>query len=127
MIEEFKEFINQGNLVDMAVAFVMGTAFAAVMDSLVNDILMQIIAAIFGQPDFSGITIHWGKQLASGAYEHQIMIGAFINALITFLIIGFAMFLVVKAYNSLKKDEAEDAPDEVQLLTEIRDALKTKG
>lgn len=120
MIKEFKDFINQGNLVDMAVAFVMGTAFAALMDSLVNNILMQIIAMIFGKPDFGNLYVTINNA--------QIQYGAFLNAVITFLIIGFAMFIVVKAYNALKKsEEEEDGPDEVELLTEIRDALKARG
>lgn len=119
MIKEFKEFINQGNLVDMAVAFVLGTAFAAVVDSFVNNILMQIVAMIFGKPDFSNLYVTINNA--------QIQYGSFLNAVIMFLIIGFAMFVVVKAYNTIKKDVEEDAPDQIQLLTEIRDALENRN
>lgn len=120
MIKEFKEFINQGNLVDMAIAFVLGTAFATVVDSFVNNILMQIVAMIVGKPDFSDLYVTINNA--------QIQYGAFLNAVIMFLIIGFAMFMVVKAYNAFKKDvDEEDEPDEVQLLTEIRDALKSRS
>lgn len=121
LIKEFKEFINKGNLVDMAVAFVLGTAFAALVKSFTDDVLMQLIAMIVGKPDFSGLdfTIN----------DAVIRYGAFLNAVISFLIIAAAMFMVVKAYNAMRKPEAEeeDGPDEVQLLTEIRDALKNRN
>lgn len=116
MIQEFKEFINKGNLVDMAVAFVMGTAFAALVKSFTNDILMQIIAMVVGKPDFSDLSV---------TINHSVIrYGAFLNAIIAFLIVAFAMFVVVKAYNSFRKEADEAGPDEIQLLTEIRDALK---
>ena len=121
MIQEFKDFINRGNLVDMAVAFVLGTAFAALVKSFTDDILMQIVAMIFGKPDFSKLTFTLNN--ATIAY------GAFINAVITFLIVAVSMFAVVKAYNSMKKSSADEdhAPDEVELLTEIRDALRARS
>lgn len=116
MLDEFKEFINKGNLVDMAVAFVMGTAFAALVKSFTDDVLMQIIAMIVGKPDFSNLTITINNS--------QIRYGAFINAVIAFAIVAVAMFFVVKAYNIMRKTSEEEAgPDEVELLTEIRDAL----
>ncbi len=121
MIKEFKDFINKGNLVDMAVAFVLGTAFAALVKSFTDDILMQLVAMVFGQPDFSQLTFTLNN--ATIAY------GAFINAVITFLIVALAMFAVVKAYNAMKKTSAEEgyAPDELELLTEIRDALRARS
>ncbi len=119
MIKEFKEFINKGNLVDMAVAFVMGTAFAALVKSFTNDLLMQIIAVVVGKPDFSALSF---------TVNHaQIRYGSFLNAVIAFLIVAFAMFVVVKAYNVMRKDvDEETGPDEIALLTEIRDALKAR-
>ncbi len=120
MIKEFKEFINQGNLVDMAVAFVLGTAFAALVKSFTDDILMQIVSMIFGKPDFSSLSVTINDSV--------IRYGSFINAVIAFLIVALAMFMVVKAYNALRKDsEVEEELDEqTQLLTEIRDALQNR-
>lgn len=141
MIKEFKEFIAQGNALDLAIGVIIGAAFGAVVTSLVNDVLMQLVGAIFGQPSFNAINIHWGDKLEGDAatavldkyaglkdaYENQIFIGAFITAIINFLIIAFIIFLVVKAVNKMKKPKAAEAapagPSEVELLTEIRDAL----
>jgi large conductance mechanosensitive channel len=117
MLKEFKEFIAKGNLVELAVAFILGVAFAAVVNSLVANVFTPIIAAIFGQPDFSSIKIDIG--------DSAILIGAFLNDVISFVIIGFVLFLVVKAYNRFtkKEEEAVTPSDEVRLLTEIRDQL----
>jgi large conductance mechanosensitive channel len=132
VIKEFKEFINRGNVVDLAVAVVIGAAFGAVVTSFVNDILMQVIAAVFGQPDFSSLTIHWGDQIGVNdnglpLYEGQIFYGSFLNALISFMVIAFGVFLVVKAINRFRRQADEDpGPTEVELLAEIRDALKQR-
>jgi large conductance mechanosensitive channel len=100
MIDEFKAFINKGNVLDLAVAVIMGTAFGAVISSFVKDILMQIIAAIFGQPDFSSLTFTIGNGV--------IAYGSFINAVIYFLIVAFAVFLIIRAYNRARKPTAEE-------------------
>lgn len=119
MIEEFKEFINRGNLVDMAVAFVLGTAFASLVTSFTDDILMQVVAMIVGKPDFSSLSLTIN--------DAQIRYGAFLNAIIAFLIVAVAMFMVVKAYNLLRKEADDDETDEqIELLTEIRDALRNR-
>jgi large conductance mechanosensitive channel len=118
MIQEFKDFINRGNLVDIAVAFVMGVAFAAVINSLTNDIVNPIIAKIFNVDD-----------LANWVVE-DIRIGAFLVAIINFLIVAFVMFLVVKAYNRMRKeaeDVIEEPSEEVLLLREIRDAVRSSN
>jgi large conductance mechanosensitive channel len=94
MINEFKAFINRGNVLDLAVAVIMGAAFGAVIASFVYDILMQIVAAIFGKPDFSSLTFTIG----SGIIKY----GSFLNAVINFLIVAFAIFLVIKAYNRMR-------------------------
>lgn len=117
MIQEFREFINRGNLVEIAVAFVMGVAFAAVVTSLTEDIVNPIIGKIFSVDGLGSWTV-------SG-----IGIGAFIVALINFVIVAFVMFLVVKAYNRMQKAEEPEAPgpgEEIVLLTQIRDQLKTR-
>lgn len=120
MLKEFKEFIMRGNVVDLAVAVIVGAAFTAVVNSFANDILMQIVAAVFGKPDFSDLTFELGDAV--------IRYGAFITVLINFLIVAFVVFLVVKAINSLqnlrtKEEEEELEETEVELLTQIRDAL----
>jgi large conductance mechanosensitive channel len=93
MLKEFRAFILRGNLVEIAVAFIMALAFAAVVASFVADIVTPIIAAIFRQPDFSSLKIDIG--------ESAISYGKFLNAVITFLIVAFVMFLIVKAYNRM--------------------------
>lgn len=122
-IDEFKDFALKGNLVELAVAFVLAAAFGVVVASLVDDVVMQIVAAIFGQPDFSGLTIDVG--------DAKIRYGAFLNAFISFLLIALAVFVfIVKPYNAIKARQeqgAEDAPapaEDIVLLREIRDALK---
>lgn len=124
MIKEFREFALKGNLVDIAVGFVLGVAFAALITSLVDDVLMPIVAAIFGQPDFSALTISLG--------DSQIFYGRFVNAVVAFLLVALALFVfVVKPYNAVRarmteqEDEPDDTPTEdILLLTEIRDALR---
>ena len=118
MIQEFKDFVNRGNVLDLAVAVVLGAAFGAVVTSFVDDVLMQVIAAIGGQSDFSSLTVDIG--------EGVIRYGAFINAVISFVFIAFGVFLVVKAVNRLRreKDEEPAGPSEAELLTQIRDLLQ---
>jgi large conductance mechanosensitive channel len=98
MLKEFKAFILKGNLIEIAVAFIVALAFAAVVASFVVDIVTPIIAAIFGQPDFSSLKIDIG--------DSAISYGKFLNAVITFLIVAFVMFLVVKAYNRMSGPKA---------------------
>jgi large conductance mechanosensitive channel len=134
VIQEFKDFINKGNVLDLAVAVVIAAAFGLVVGSFVNDILMQIVAAILGQPDFSGMTIHWGDAIGvdpdtgQALYEGQIYYGRFLTTALNFIIVAFAVFLVVKAYNATKEpeEEEESGPSELDLLTEIRDSLASR-
>lgn len=93
MLKEFKAFIMRGNLVEIAVGLVLALAFAAVVASFVGDIITPIIAAIFGQPDFGSLKIDIG--------DSAIAYGRFLNALISFLIVAFVMFLIVKSYNRM--------------------------
>jgi large conductance mechanosensitive channel len=120
MLKEFKEFAFGGTLVESAVAFVMAIAAAALIGSLVEHVIMPIVAAIFGQPDFSSLAIDIG--------DSRILYGAFINALITFAAVAFAVyFFIVKPYKAYKArtgPEAEAEPTEdIALLREIRDGL----
>jgi large conductance mechanosensitive channel len=118
MLEEFKDFVNRGNLVELAIAFVLATAFAPVVLSIVDNIFMPIIAAIVGQPDFSTLGFDIG--------DARINYGTPLTLIINFLIIAFVCFLVVKAYNRMKKTEPDAGPSEIELLTEIRDALRSR-
>jgi large conductance mechanosensitive channel len=117
MIKEFRDFLLRGNVVDLAVAVVIGAAFGAIVTSLVADIITPLLG-LLGLPDFSTWTIQVG--------DAEMRIGAFLNTLISFVTIAAAIFfLVVKPMNRLmpKKDEAA-GPSEVDLLTEIRDELR---
>jgi large conductance mechanosensitive channel len=125
MLKEFRDFIQRGNVIDLAVAVIIGGAFGAIINSLINDIIMPLIGIILGGVDFSSLSITVG--------EAVILYGNFIQAIINFLVIALVIFLVVRAYNSLqtKKEEAPEAPPEPSpeevLLTEIRDLLKDKS
>lgn len=94
MIREFKEFALKGNLLELAVAFVLGVAFAAVVTSLVDDVIMNLVAAVVGKPDFSDLTFSIG--------DGVVRYGSFLTALVTFLIIAFVLFLIVRAAQRLK-------------------------
>jgi large conductance mechanosensitive channel len=120
MWREFKDFISRGNLVELAVAVILGLAFNAVVQSLVAHVFTPLIAAVIGQPNFASITIPIG--------ESNILIGLFLNALLSFVIVAFVLFLVVKAYNRAFPKEEEEAagPSEIELLTEIRDELRRR-
>jgi large conductance mechanosensitive channel len=131
MIAEFKKFAMRGNVVDMAVGIVIGAAFGKIVSSLVKDVLMPPIGLLMGGVDFTNLSIVL-KEAAEGVEAVTINYGVFIQTIVDFLIVAFAIFMVVKAMNNLKKKEeaAPPAPPkpsaEVELLTEIRDALKSK-
>jgi large conductance mechanosensitive channel len=121
VVQEFRDFIAKGNMIDIAVGFIMGAAFTALVNSLVENVLMPIVAIPFGEPSFDDIT--WKVS------DTIIPIGTFITALVAFLLVAIAVFLfIVKPYNAYKArtatDEDEDAgPSEIELLTQIRDSL----
>lgn len=123
ILKEFKDFITKGNLIEIAVGLVIALAFTAVINALVNNILMPLIAAIFGKPSFDDLTVTLNDAV--------IPYGAFITAVVTFLLIAAAVFFfVVKPYNAWKarKAKAEEAApaapaEEIVLLREIRDRL----
>jgi len=136
MFKEFKDFAMKGNFVDMAVGIVIGAAFGTIVKSFVDDIIMPWVGHLTGGVDFSNMfmVISGGADgvtyptVAAAAEAGAVTMnyGLFINAVITFLIVAFALFMVIKGMNAAKKAE-EEAPaepsDEVKLLTEIRDAL----
>jgi large conductance mechanosensitive channel len=129
MIKEFKEFAMRGNVVDMAVGIIIGGAFGKIISSFVSDVLMPPIGLMLGGMDFSKLALTL-KEGSEGVEPVLLKYGVFINTTIDFLIIAFAIFMVIKAMNSMKKkkEEAPAAPPpppaDVQLLTEIRDLLK---
>lgn len=136
MLEEFKKFAMRGNVVDLAVAVIIGAAFGAVVNSLVADIIMPIIGSITGGLDFSNYFIPLSSKVTASALADAKKQGAvlawgnFLTLAINFVIVAFALFLVVKGMNRLKAPAPAGAPapasTEVQLLTEIRDVLKTR-
>jgi large conductance mechanosensitive channel len=139
MLKEFREFAMRGNVVDMAVGIIIGAAFGAIVSSLVNDIIMPPLGLLLGRIDFSNLFIVLKGGSAPGPYLSlaaaqaagavTLNYGQFVNRVVSFLIVAFAVFLLVKGMNSLKrKQEVKPAEppkpsDEVVLLTQIRDAL----
>ena len=130
MISEFKDFAMRGNVVDMAVGIVIGGAFGKIVSSFVADVLMPPIGMLLGGVDFSDLSVKL-KEAAEGAEAVTLNYGVFIQTVVDFLIIAFAIFLVVKAMNTVMKKEEEAPPPappepskEEVLLTEIRDALR---
>jgi large conductance mechanosensitive channel len=124
MWKEFQEFINRGNVIDLAVAVIIGGAFGAIISSLVDDIIMPLIGVLLGGLDFTSLSIQVG--------EAEILYGNFIQATVNFLIIALTIFLVVRGYNSLQREQEEEPAEppepsaEEKLLTEIRDILKSR-
>ena len=124
--QEFRDFAMRGNVVDMAVGVVMGTAFGKIVASFTNDLLMPPIGTLTGGVDFSELAVTLRPGTADAAAV-TINYGVFINTVLDFLIIAFAIFLLVKAMNAAKRKQqaaAAPLPPEVALLTEIRDALR---
>ena len=134
IVSEFKEFITRGNVMDMAVGIIIGGAFTAIVQSLVNDLLMPVIGALFGGIDFSTLKyVVRAADEAAGIEEAAIKYGSFIQAIVNFLLIAIVIFLLVRGINKMRRKKEEPAPapapdpepsEEVKLLTEIRDALK---
>lgn len=126
MIKEFRDFIMRGNVLDLAVAVVIGGAFNAIIKSLVDDIIMPLVGVILGGLDFTTLAVTVG--------EANIAYGNFIQAIVNFLIIALALFIVIKSINQMQKrfekpkEEPAPAapPEDILLLREIRDALKQR-
>ena len=116
MLKEFKEFIARGNLVELAAAVILGLAFNAVVQSLVIGVFTPLIGAVYGRQDLSSLSFRVGPA--------AIQVGFFLDALISFLITGFVLFLVIKAYNRAFPEEESAEPTEIELLTQIRDELR---
>ena len=128
MLQEFKDFIARGNLIDLAIAVVLATFFAPIVTALVDGVIMNLIAAIFGKPNFDSIRLKIRDASATDDATY-LQFGSVITAIVTFVIVGFVCFLIVKAYNKMNPpaEEAPAGPSEVELLTEIRDQLRARG
>lgn len=143
MLKEFKEFVMRGNVLDMAVGIIIGAAFGAIVTSLVNDVIMPPVGLLLGGADFSNLFLLLKEGTAPGPYASvaaakaagavTLNIGLFINAVISFLLVASAIFMVVKAVNRMRRQgppppaaPAPPTPSET-LLTEIRDLLRTRA
>ena len=139
MLEEFKKFALRGNVVDMAVGIIIGAAFGKIVSSAVNDLIMPPIGLMLGGVDFSNLFVNLGDgafttlAAAEEAGAPIIKYGLFINTVLDFVIVAFAIFMAIRMMNKLKKAEEEAPPpappepsNEEKLLTEIRDALKNR-
>lgn len=146
MLKEFKEFAMRGNVVDLAVGIIIGGAFGKIVDSLVKDVIMPPIGLVLGNVDFSNlfVVLKDGTK-AAGPYESlkaaqdagavSLNFGVFFNVVISFLMVAFAVFLLIKAINRMKREEAAapvveepaPTPEDVVLLREIRDSLKNRN
>ncbi|MBQ9017111.1 large conductance mechanosensitive channel protein MscL [Candidatus Saccharibacteria bacterium] len=146
-VDEFKEFISQGSVMDLAVGMVIGAAFTSIVTSLVNDIIMPVVGLIIGGVDFSGLSIKINN-FFGGNDAAVIRYGAFLQAVVNFLVVAFSLFIVVKAMNRMKErakalaekarkeeaaeEKAEEKKEEdiqkqqLKLLKEIRDSLSKK-
>jgi large conductance mechanosensitive channel len=143
MLKEFKEFAVKGNMLDMAVGIIIGAAFGTIVQSLVNDVIMPPIGLMLGGMDFSDLFLTMREGAVPGPYLSladataagavTLNYGVFVNAIVSFLIVAFSVFLVVRSFNKLRRDVEEEAPAapapppaDIALLTEIRDLLKAR-
>ena len=143
MLKEFREFAMKGNVLDMAIGIIIGGAFSPIVKSLVDDVLMPPIGLLLGDVDFSNLflVIRAGESpgpfstlaAAQEAGAVTVNYGLFINSIVTFLIVAFAVFMMVKTFNRWREEEEaaeaapEAPPEDIVLLTEIRDALRSPG
>jgi large conductance mechanosensitive channel len=144
MLKEFKEFAVKGNVLDMAVGIIIGAAFGTVVKSLVSDVIMPPIGLLLGGVDFSNLFITVREGTAAGPYETlaaaqeagavTINYGVFANEIVSFLIVAFAVFMLVRSFNKLKREEEAAPPPappepsaEEKLLSEIRDLLRAQA
>lgn len=141
MLKEFREFAMRGNVVDLAVGLILGAAFGAIVTSFVNDIIMPPIGVLLGGVDFANLFVllkagakaappYESVAAAKAAGAVTLNIGVFINTIINFVLVAFAMFMLVKGMNAARRTQAAappEAPPQEKLLAEIRDLLKTRA
>jgi large conductance mechanosensitive channel len=142
MLKEFREFAMRGNVVDLAVGVIIGAAFGKIVDSLVKDVIMPPVGVLLGRVDFSNLFLVLKDGAQAGPYASvdaaakagavTLNYGVFLNAVIAFVIVAWAVFLLIKVMNRLKREEVAapaappEPPEEVKLLREIRDSLKPR-
>ncbi len=134
MLKEFKDFIMTGNVIELSIAVILGAALGGVVSGFTNDVMMPIVGHFTGGMDFSALKVVLSEAVVDAegnvtTPENAVLWGKWVNALINLVIVGFVLFLIVKAYNKTKKKKEEapapdPGPSEVDLLKEIRDALK---
>lgn len=126
--KEFKEFITKGNVLDLAVAVIMGASFTAIVNAFINNLLMPIIGIVLGKVNFADLKYVISEATATGP-ENAVYYGLFIQALVNFLLVALIVFIIVKVASKFKKKQ-EDIPivpsNEEKILTEIRDILKSQ-
>ena len=135
MLDDFKKFALRGNVVDLAIGVIIGAAFGAIVQSLVGDVIMPMVGAVTGGLDFSNYFLPLSQQVTAGTLAEAkkqgavLAWGSFLTIVINFIIIAFVLFLAIRAISRLMRQEAEKAPPlskQEQLLTEIRDLLKSR-
>jgi len=136
MLKEFKEFAMRGNVVDLAVGVIIGAAFGKIVTSMTNDVIMPVVGLVMGKVDFSNLFVNLGSgdyatlKAATDAGAPVLRYGSFINTILDFVILAFIIFLMVRAMNRMKAEAPPPAPPgptpDQQLLTEIRDVLKSR-
>ncbi|NQY54946.1 MAG: large conductance mechanosensitive channel protein MscL [Ilumatobacteraceae bacterium] len=119
LLREFRDFVNRGNVIDLAIAVILATFFAPIITALIDGVIMNLIAAAVGEPSFDSITIDVG--------DSTLLIGSVITAVVQFLIVALVCFLIVKSYNALKAEQDEESPSELDVLEQIRDELRSRG
>ncbi len=137
MVQEFKEFIAGGNMLELAVAVILGSAIGKVITAFTDNVLMQIVAAIVGKPNFDSVGFTIGNKAVTDdagtviGHGTFVGVGTVITALISLIMVGLVLFGIIKAYNNMKAKQAAaepaPGPSEVDLLTEIRDSLKARS
>ena len=126
MIKEFKEFIAKGNLIDLAVAFVMGVAFSGLVNTFINRIVNPTLGLLFNVSSLETLALFGDPDPVTGVPTGSV--GAFIGAIINFVLVGLVMFMVVKAYNRMRRPPEEVAPaEEILLLRQIRDGIRARS
>ena len=108
LLREFRDFVNRGNVIDLAIAVILATFFAPIITALIDGVIMNLIAAAVGEPSFDSITIDVG--------DSTLLIGSVITAVVQFLIVALVCFLIVKSYNALKAEQDEESPSELDVL-----------
>ncbi len=136
MLQEFKAFVMRGNVVDLAVGVIIGAAFGKIVTSLTNDLILPVVGLVMGKVDFSNLFINLGDgdfttlKAATDAGAPVLKYGVFANTILDFIILAFIIFMMIRAMNRMKAAEPPAAPPgptpDQQLLTEIRDALKSR-